>query len=154
MNCLTSQKVNYEHPQTKFRGKVMFCNMYVLSNKMFDDAEFLMTMHVCCWQNVCATLPPTHPPFCKRWPFMHVSRWVLVESLLLPLIPGSHPHEWKGFLFFHKFICKYHMAFKMSTIAFHDVIQWQILSTCLFSNLRWNCSSMAIITDFPVRSWS
>ena len=42
-----------------------------------------MTVFVCCWQ-----------------PFMHVSRWVLVESLLLPLIPGRYSPDRRDSCFF------------------------------------------------------
>ena len=40
------------------------------------------------------------PTLRKTLPLMHVSILVLVESLFLLLILGSHPNEQKGFLVF------------------------------------------------------
>ena len=67
--------------------------------------------------------PYDPPPLSTKLNFLiHISRLVLIDHLLVLLILGSHLHQWKGFLFFHTVICKYHMAFEMSTVSFHDQI--------------------------------
>ena len=55
---------------------------------------------------------------------------------------GSHPPLMVGILVFHMFICKYHMAFEMSTLAFHNQIKSQILR---FFDLK-NVSGHSFVT--------
>ena len=81
----------YECVQIKFRAKVMFCNMCVLWNKMLSS---WWENNICCWQNVTLLSPTIPHNFPQNSTFIHVSRLALVDSVLLLLMPGSHPHWW------------------------------------------------------------
>ena len=82
-----SQFLNYECPQKSLGARSCFAICVCCQTKCLMMLSSWWQNNVCSWQNICAY----QPPFCKTQPFMHVSRWVLVESLLLLFILGSHP---------------------------------------------------------------